>query len=475
MKFGHAIWQGTQESFAVLHGLENKFFGVDPMAYFDRGAPDVDEEIDEAFGVSTGRMGLPLLERIGNTAVLKVHGSLTSGYKWWHAMFPGEVTSYEAIADALEIAVKAEGVTRVLMDLSTGGGYVKGLDNAGAKVRWARNYVEVDAHTDSMAFSAGYWLMSSARKLSASRMAEVGSIGTLLITYSMARGAAMEGIDYKVFRAGEFKALGNAYEELTEKAALHLQDNLEKTNAFFLGHVSQARNLLMSNQLAWGEGRTFFAGEALEVGLIDRVTTLDELLGSTAPQTSTSMNRRYGMKISAEKLAQIEAGADPKDVLTADELKFYTEQLEASDDDTNNTEANEGKPGDGEEEEETTASASATSATTASADLIAMTREMGRLEAKFEVAQETIRDLKAKQVDRDTEMAGLMDVAKVALGNLFTAMGKPKEMPATAAGIVAKFTELQGEMSARFKTGQQTTTPVTEPSATAETGNFRHK
>lgn len=462
MKF--RTWLGTEEALAELDRLEAMYAGKPP----EKVAYDEDEDghptRDKNFNVYSDRKGLYLLDRVGNMAIVKVHGSLTNTHQWWHAWMAGYVASYEAIADALQIALDEEGIDEILMDFATGGGVVRGLDIMSDAMRRADKRKPVYAHTDSHAFSAGYWMASTARQVTASRMAEVGSIGTLMVLTTYVKAAEKEGIEYHVFRAGEFKALGLPYETLDDKAKAYIQENLEKTNKFFLEHVSRNRNLMMSERDRWAEGKTFFAEEALAVGLIDRVTTLADLIGSAASTTTTSDPRRFEMNISAEKLAQIAAGADPKTVLTAEELKHYEASLE-----TTEPEANEGNGKGGDEPEEPEKPA-----TEASTDTMALMKEIGRLEAKLEAAEADNATLQQDLACREAQMASLLTVAQVAVGNLQVALQRPREAKSTAAEVVAQFNELQGDMAKRFKTGQQTTTPTEDNTRPAANTSFRH-
>lgn len=470
----HVLWIGTELAYAKVAELEKVYLGVEPpeRKVFSGPEDEYEDGYDIDFGVSTKRMGLPLLERVGSTAVLKVHGSLVPTHKWWHSYFPGEITSYEAMSDALEIAIKAEGVSKVMLDLSTNGGAVRGIDNFTERLNRAKKFVQVDAHTDSSAFSAGYWIGATATKLTASRMAEVGSIGTLMITTSFARQAKDDGVDFTVFRAGEFKAVGNPYEEMDEKTRVYLQENLEKSNQFFLNHVSTSRGLSLGSKSLWAEGKMFFAEEALSLGLIDQVITLDDLMGSGASQTPTSDTRRFEMTISDQKRAQIEAGANPEDVLTSAELKFYNAQVEAQ-----AAEAEEATPeadaGDVEEE----AVAASEDAPVITADMLSLTKEVGRLEAKLEASEALAESLQTQLQAKDADTSALMDVAQVALGKLFSALNLPKETPASATALVTRFSELRAEMDKRFKTGRTSKTDVEDPTASVAgvTTSFRDK
>jgi len=464
---GFRIWLGTEDALQQLDFYEAKYAGQLPDVKALRDDDDYPVR-DKHFNADSDRKGLYLLERFGNKAVVKVHGSLTNTHQWWHQHMVGYVTSYEAIADALKIAADEDGITEIFMDIASGGGVVRGLDIMSDAVHRIDRIKPVYAHTDSHMFSAAYWVGAAARSTTASRMAEVGSIGTLMVLTSYAKAAEKEGIEYHVFRAGEYKALGLPYEELSDKAKAYIQDNLEKTNKFFLEHVSRKRNLMMSDRNQWGEGKTFFAEEGLSVGLIDRVTTLADLIGSGASSTTTSDPRRFEMKISPEKLAQIAAGADPKTVLTAEEFTLYTAELKAEpaaeEPEATEPEGNEGdKPEANVEKPEAFA-----------ADYANLLKENGKLEAKLEAAAADNAALKQSLEGRDVQMSSLLTVAQAAVGNLQTALGRPKEAKSSAAEVVAQYNELQGDMAKRFKVGQQTQTPTEDTTSAQVTTSFRH-
>lgn len=461
-----AIWLGDQEAHAALDFYEKKFAGELPekKAYSEEDEP----RLDKNFNVLENRKGLKIMERFGDKAVIKVHGSLTNAWSWWHDYAPGYVTSYEAIRDALSIAAGEMGINEIYMDFATGGGGVRGLDTASEAIRRANAIKPVYAHTDSHAFSAGYWLASSARRVTASRMAEVGSIGTLMVLENYSEAAAKAGIKYHVFRAGEFKAIGLPFEDLTEEAAAYLQDNLEKTNKFFLDHVSRNRNLMLSESKQWAEGKTFYADEALKAGLIDRVTTLADLLGGSA-SANTIDNRRFEM-LDEAKLALIAAGADPKEVLTAEELTIYLASLEGTGEQEAGAEGADKPAADSEGKDKPEAGAQAPAA---SADLAAALKENGRLEAKLEASEADNAALKLALEGRDAQMAGLLTVAQAAVSNLQLALGLPKEAKATPAEVVAQFTELQGQMAAKFPRGQKTVTPTADTTRAPAGTSFR--
>lgn len=471
----HAIWLGTEASHFEYKKYHDQF-QFNKEAFF-RTPDDEPVHTDDTFGVMSDRMGLSLLEKVGETVVLKVHGSLVNKYSRWHGWFPGEVTSYEAIRDALKIANES-GNKSVLMDFSTGGGSVNGLDvTTRLMARFRRGGMKIDAHTDTSAFSAGYWLMAAARQITASPQSEQGSIGTMAVLRTYANTEENLGVKFTVIKAGKFKALGNPYEELTKEGLAYLQKNIDEANRFFLEHVAKHRNLSLEDTAKWAEGQTFYAQQALEVGLIDKLATLDDLIGGGPTAVNQSVNRRYEMQISAEKLAQIASGADPKTVLTDAEFTYYTEQLEK------NAEAGDGdKPEDGEKPTDAEKPAETekpkTEASNAAGDsglavkMAEQAREIGRLEAKLEASEAKVASL-GEQVEANAkQLENMVIMGQSAVNKLQVALGLPKQAESNPTKLLEQFNTLNSKMAEVFKVGQQSSTPNKDkPAAVVD---FRH-
>lgn len=471
------IWLGSEAALEVLTDFEKKYqYNTEAYSRSPYDPDDNRPEFDATFGVKADRSGLTVLEKVGNTTVLKVHGSLTPTFARWHAWYPGLVTSYEAIKDAISI-LQEVGETRVLMDFATGGGAVRGLDTVTtAMTRAQRGGLRFHGHSDSSAFSAGYWLMAGCDELSGSRMAEFGSIGTLLILATYANTEENMGVTFTVIKEGEFKAVGNPYEGLTEKDKTYLQKNLRETNAFFLEHVAANRNLPLADTSAWAEGQTFYAAKAVKLGLIDRVATLDDLLASGASAHKPGEKRSFEMPISAEKLAQIEAGADPKSVLTKTELKQYEAGIEAA-----ATAAAEAEALAKAEAEKPEVEAEVkvepelvVTAEASTAELHKALKENGKLEAKVESLTADNEKLQAAADAARAEADSLLVLAQAAVEKLQVATHSPRETKATAAEVLAQFNSLQSKLAGMFPTGQKSqAAPVEDNTQAAQ--DYRYK
>jgi signal peptide peptidase SppA len=474
------IWLGSEASHQVVMKYLTEFThtNFNKEAFFPSPFDD-EPTTDPVFGVSSDRVGLSVLRKLGEQTVIQVHGSLVPNFSRWHVWFRGSAVSYEAIRDALAICEEA-GIKDVIMHFDTNGGSVRGMSQTSdAMKRYQRTGGKLRGHTDALAASAGYWLLCGCDTVTASEMAEIGSIGTMAVITTLVNTEATRGVKFTVIKAGKYKALGNPYEELTDEVKKRLQQNIDETNDFFLKRVSVARNLMISDTGIWAEGQVFFAEKARQVGLIDKVTTMDDLIGSGPAANNPSDTRRFEMEISAEKLAQIQAGADPKDVLTEAELKLYMANLsEAKTDPVDDPVA---KAAATQTEAEAAAAAEAEKKAAAPAAAVSMSdelkkslRENGVLETKLEMSLAEVAQLKEANETLTKSMDSLLVVAQASVTNLQKAMGKPLEIKNSVAEVLAQYNELQGQMAKVFKTGQQSqATSVQDTTVKSDTLDYR--
>lgn len=220
---------------------------------------------------------LKLQKNPSGLAVIHVTGMLVPRHSFFHAFYADQVTSYEAIQDALNLMLEDDNCIGAVLNVHSGGGSACGMVECHDAIKRAAEQKPISGFTGTYAFSAGYGLLCAAKPVVAARTAEVGSIGTIMVHTSLKKMYEQMGVQHTVMRCGEFKALGLPEEELSEKAQKEMTEEMEKINNFFLEAVSTSRNVSMANRSEWGEGRTFFAEEALNRGLVDGTGTFEAL------------------------------------------------------------------------------------------------------------------------------------------------------------------------------------------------------
>lgn len=434
------LWLGSEES---LHDYLETLAKIDAMAstqMFASMQSQVDDEVDPT------KIGDYLVAKNGDTATLSIKGSLVNGYAWYHPFLAGLITSYEAIKAATAQLAEDPDVKNVILDIGSGGGMAVGVQSAGKAIQKLGRKKNVVAHTDSLAASAAYWLAASAGKVTASEMAEVGSIGVIAMMPDYTKALENEGVKVHVIKAGKYKGAGSPFKEFTEADLEYLQGRIDKTNNFFLSHVSKRRGLKLSERDQWAEAKVFYAGEAKAVGLVDEVTELSDVLGGLS---ASNPSKGKNMNISAEKLAMIAAGASPESVLTSEELAAYNESLAQAEADAGTQEAA------AQAEAEVAAQAKADAEAAASKSDHELAKELGRTEAKLETALARIAEMATQIEVAEASVAALKIVAQAAVTNLQVALRQPKETKDAPADIVAQFTALKKLMTDRMPVGRQ--------------------
>lgn len=279
------FWSGTEESFAAYLAAVQKMASMQASDYND----DQDEEEEPS----------RLLEVQGNVGVLTIAGPLVPGASWVNK-YVG-ITGYGEIREALVQAAKNPNIGAILLDINSGGGAVSGVTDVVDLIRKVDAEVKpVHTYSDGMIASAAYWTGSSARRVSIGRVTEAGSIGVLTVHKEITKMMQEAGITPTVLRAGEFKALGNPYEKLSDKAKAEMQAQLDQVYRMFVDHVAARRGVSYETaDSTMAQGRIFIGDRAVASGLVDEVSNFDAVIsriqGAIDSQKSSS---QYGANFS---------------------------------------------------------------------------------------------------------------------------------------------------------------------------------
>lgn len=262
------FWAGTEESLAMYlaiarNVLEGKELPAAAAAYHDNDS-DGPERSSR------------LVTKSGDLAIIKIVGPLNNTDSWING-FLG-MTGYPEIRQALvQVATDAE-VQGVILDVNSGGGSVSGVFDTAKLIQQVDKIKPVHAFSDGIVASAAYLLASSARSLAIGRMTEAGSIGVVSVHMEKSKMMKDVGITPTVLRSGKYKAMGNPYEPLSEAAQTEIQGQLDYMYQVFVEHVADRRKVsydVADKKLA--QGRVFIGDRAAEIGLVDAVSTFDDV------------------------------------------------------------------------------------------------------------------------------------------------------------------------------------------------------
>lgn len=194
--------------------------------------------------------------------------------------FKGDISASQTTALREEISVilnVAKPDDEVLLRLESPGGVVHGYGLAASQLaRLKQKGIKLTIAIDKVAASGGYMMACVADKIIAAPFAIIGSIGVVAQIPNIHRLLKKHDVDVDVMTAGEFKRTVTMLGENTEKGKQKFQQELEETHELFKQFVHHNRPHLDVNKVATGEH--WFSMQALELQLIDSISTSDDLL-----------------------------------------------------------------------------------------------------------------------------------------------------------------------------------------------------
>ncbi|MDZ7870500.1 MAG: S49 family peptidase [Rheinheimera sp.] len=112
----------------------------------------------------------------------------------------------------------------------------------------------------------------------------VGSIGVIAQLPNFNKLLKKNHIDFEQLTAGEFKRTVTVFGENTDKGRQKFQQELEETHVLFKHFVKRHRQQLEIDEVATGEH--WFGYQALELKLVDELTTSDDYLADATERAS---------------------------------------------------------------------------------------------------------------------------------------------------------------------------------------------
>jgi len=235
----------------------------------------------------------------GNIAVIPVFGPIVQRASQLGMCEAG--TGAEEIGAALDAALADSSVSDILMRFDTPGGAVFGIQELGDKIRAARSQKPVVGIADSMAASAGYWLLSQCSESYLTPGGMVGSIGVYTAHQSIADALKNEGVAITLISAGKYKTEGNPFEPLGEEARAETQAMVDTYYRAFTSAVAKGRGVPVDQVRSdMGEGRMLLAEAAVRAGMVDGVRTFADVIAGMRKKGRANSAR-------ASALAQVQA------------------------------------------------------------------------------------------------------------------------------------------------------------------------
>lgn len=193
-------------------------------------------------------------------------------------------------------------VSAIVLDVDSPGGSVALVPETAAMIRAASKPERpIVAVANSLAASAAYWIASAADELVVTPSGMVGSIGVYTVHQDLSEQLTQRGVRMTMISAGPRKVEGNPFEPLGAEARAALEERVVSAYQMFTADVAKHRGVPVSVVRAdpekaerhFGGGRSYGAARAVELGMADRVATLDD--------TIARLSRGSGRRASTER------------------------------------------------------------------------------------------------------------------------------------------------------------------------------
>lgn len=225
-------------------------------------------------------------------AVMDIEGPLTYKPITFMGMDCGGA-NYQMLKEDFTYLVE-QGVKIVAFNADSPGGEAFQLFPTAAYIRKLAdaNGVKIITYVDGLAASAMYGLASISDEIIMAPSAEVGSIGVVVRLMNDSKALEMNGYQRTFIKAGASKVPFGEDGEFRKEFLEDIQDKVDVLYEEFTGFVAEHRNMSV-DKVRSTEAKTFLPEKALELGLADKVMSVEDFymyLADTAQANKGSDN-----------------------------------------------------------------------------------------------------------------------------------------------------------------------------------------
>lgn len=248
------------------------------------------EEIAQGLAFTAGpalnaeRDHLPITV-LDNVAIIPLRGIMLKSYPW--------ASSYVCSSLHVRMAVRSarldESIDHILILADTPGGSVSGMHELGDEIKLAAESKNCIIQVEGSLASAGYHVGVGASAIYANhKMNSIGSIGVRTVLVDTSKYYEEMGVKVIAIDTGEHKSTGQDGVEITEAQEAEIQRQVNELMVEFLGVIVDGRGISENDAKTLGDGRTWFATDAVNNSLIDGIQSTEVTLQGFSKRSNSS-------------------------------------------------------------------------------------------------------------------------------------------------------------------------------------------
>ena len=192
----------------------------------------------------------------------------------------GVIVSERGILRHLETFREDSGIRAFVVEIRSPGGGVGASQAIYYALKELRDTEDrpVVAWMGDVAASGGYYVALAADSIYALPGTLTGSIGVIMEFPNAEALFRKVGLGWEVVKSGEHKDLGSPFRPLSPEDRAILEGVVRDVHEQFTEAVAENRPLDRATVDGLADGRVFSGRQAVELGLVDRIATLDEAI-----------------------------------------------------------------------------------------------------------------------------------------------------------------------------------------------------
>lgn len=309
--FLDGLWQGTVSEMAASRGIDESVFHryadeglfmsridtalvyglVDSLVY-ETDLEQVlaskiydDEDADELEEV---RADLVLKARkpvksVNKIAVVYAEGNIVDGRPASDNPFATQSKLIDQrIADKLHELADDDDINAVVLRVNSGGGSASQSELICREVIRLKEQKPIVVSMGGMAASGGYYISSNASEIIAGPYTLTGSIGIFGMFPTFKGTADKLALTFDTVKTNNMSDFGDPMREMRPEEQALMQKYVEEGYDQFLIRVSEGREMTKAQVDSIGQGRVWLGQDALRLGLVDKLGTLETAIQEAA-------------------------------------------------------------------------------------------------------------------------------------------------------------------------------------------------
>ncbi len=227
------------------------------------------------------------------TSLVRSKGSsvgITRGNPMGVVPLKGVILDSESFVDDLEDIASIRDLKALILHINSPGGGTAPSQEIYYAVRRVREKYDypVVSVMSSLGASGGYYVALAADSIYALPGTLTGSIGVMMDFPQWTGLMDKIGMDMHVVKSGEYKNTGSPYREFTPQDKRYYQQLVDDVYDQFLNAVAESRSMEKSRVETLSDGKVYTGRQALELGLIDQLGTLQDCIDDLSVQLNLS-------------------------------------------------------------------------------------------------------------------------------------------------------------------------------------------